>query len=243
MKNKIFLILAAGLPFVGHTQITIKAAEDINAGQTYNYQVCDSTGVRQGLTGPNQTWDFSKLVKGSTSNVSIVSADQAPNVSQFPGTNLAQKYPDGGCLYLSKQPAMTYVTGYAGNGVTVQYPKPMAFIKRPVSFGGTNSFPYTDRFIMNNNKYSGVGMATIAADGYGTLILPDKKKYTNVLRVKIIQKEKDTVLQNKTIITMTATSYLWFDDKHAEPLLMISYRKSPIYNDQSAEYLITTDGK
>ena len=238
-KSLIFLFFVA--PIITFAQVTIKSPEDFNVGTNLHYVKCDTNGIRQGLTGPKQTWDFSSLKSIGNSDVSIVTPIQTPYASQFPNANLAEKYSDGSFMYISKQAFLTYVIGYWSKNVQVNFTKAMAMTKRPVSFGGTNSYPYTDEFTMNGTKYTGSGNSIISSDGYGALLMPDKKKYSDVLRIKIVQKEKD-ITASKASDKVT-TTYLWFDDKHLAPLLRISYIKSPIFNDESVEYLVSEEDK
>jgi hypothetical protein len=243
MKHILPLISVLVLPVSLLGQVTIKNAEDFTVGTVLKFQPCD-TAVQAGFTGPKQTWDFSSVkASGSPETETMVDPSTTPDGKQFPKANIVEKYSDGSYVFTDKQAILSNLVGYVGNGTTIEYTKPVVFAKRPVSFGGTNSYPFTDKFTANGMKFSGGGMVTLAGDGYGTLITPDKKKYSNVLRIKITQKQKDTLLQYKSVSPTTITTYVWFDEKHKSALFKISEVKSPSYITKKVEYLISEEDK
>ncbi len=65
----------------------------------------------------------------------------------------------------------------------------------------------------------GTGYIATTGDAYGTLMLPTGT-YNNVLRIKKLQSETDTLSGSAGATTIT-TSYLWFDNVHHPPLLRI----------------------
>ncbi|HXB11590.1 MAG TPA: hypothetical protein VNZ45_06370 [Bacteroidia bacterium] len=245
MKIKSLTVLIALIPTAIFSQVTIKDAEDFTIGTVLKFQQCDTAGVKPGFTGPKQTWDFSTIKAGTTTvTEEMVKPETTPNGKQFPTANTVEKYSDGQYVYADKENNLSSLVGYVSTkmNMVMEYPKPMVFAKRPIMFGGTNSYPFTDKFTSNNMKFSGKGLVTLAADGYGTLILPNKK-YSNVLRVKITQKQTDTLLQNHTVSTMTITTYVWFDEKHKSALFKISTSVSPAYFSKTVEYLISEEDK
>lgn len=241
MKKIAALSFIFSLPLLISAQVTVKSPEDFTIGTHITFQQCDTTGVNGGFLGAKQTWDFSTLKSAKEVSVSIIAPDKAPNTSQFTKVTQVEKNSDGSYVYVDKEVLNSFMVGYVSGNMIIQYPKGMAFAKRPTNFGGTNSYPYTTKYTINGVEYNGTGMATLAADGYGTLILPNKKKYTDVVRIKIIHKQKD-VAGNKTINTLI-TTYVWFDDKHKSALLKISTTNSPSYNNKSVEYLINEEDK
>jgi hypothetical protein len=245
MKSKCSFLALLTLPTIVFGQVTIKDAENFTIGTVLKFQQCDTVGVKPGFTGPKQTWDFSTLKAGSTTvTEEMVKPGSTPNGKQFPTANTVEKYSDGQFVYADKENNLSSLVGYVSTkmNMVMEYPKPMVFAKRPIMFGGTNSFPFTDKFTSNNMKFSGKGLVTLAADGYGTLVLPNKK-YTNVLRVKITQKQTDTLLQYHTVSTMTITTYVWFDEKHKSALFKMSTTVSPSFFSKSVEYLISEEDK
>lgn len=86
--------------------------------------------------------------------------------------------------------------------------------------------------------FTGTGMATVEADGFGTLILPHKT-YPNTLRIKIIQKQSDIMEQYHSISKTTVITYVWFDKNHGSALLKMKETKSQYYSDTNIEYLLS----
>jgi len=245
MKLTLPVIIVLAVPLAVSAQVTLKNVEDFEIGNSLNFQQCDTTGVTQGFTGPKQTWDFSTLTPAKVSQEDMVSPESTPYASIFPKANMVEKNSDKTFVFVDKEDQLSYLVGYVSEPAKtkIEYHKPIVFAKRPVSFGGTNSYPFTSQMVSNNMKFSGGGMMTIAADAYGTLTLPGKKKYSNVLRIKITQKEKDTLVQYKSVTQMIVTTYVWFDEKHKSALLRISTTTSPSYNNKSVEYLLNEEDK
>jgi len=237
MKNKAILIALGFLPLISVAQVTIKSPEDFTIGTTLKFQGCDTTGIKPGLLGAKQTWDFSTLKPTKQSTETIIAPADAPNSSKYPKTTQVEKNSDGSYVYVEKEALNSLMLAYVSGNNTIEYTKPMIFAKRPTNFGGTNSYPYASKMNWGGIQSESTGMSTIAAEGYGTLILPDKKKYTDVLRIKITQKEKNA--QGN----MTITTYVWFDDKHKSALLKISIINTPQYNSKSVEYLLSEEDK
>jgi hypothetical protein len=245
MKLTLPVLIVLALPVALSAQVTLKNVEDFEIGNSLNFQQCDTVGVKPGFTGPKQTWDFSTLTPLKVTQEDIVSPGSTPFGTMFPKANMAEKNTDKTWVFVDKEDQLSYLVGFVSEATKtkIEYHKPIVFAKRPVSFGGTNSYAFTSQMVSNNIKSSGSGMMTIAADGYGTLTLPGKKKYSNVLRIKITQKEKDTLLQYKSVTQMLVTTYVWFDEKHKSALLRISTTNSPGYNSKSVEYLLNEEDK
>lgn len=246
MKPQILAALLLLVPFAGIGQVTLNNTEDFTIGTRLKFQECDATSIDPGFTGPKQTWDFSSLKPiHSIITEEMVKPEKTPYASKFPTANLVEKYSDGRYVFVNKTDKLSYLVGFVSsvNSMSISYPKPVAFAKRPVSFGGTNSFPYTDVYNVNGSDFNGTGMVTIAADGYGTLILPGGKKYKKVLRIKITQKQKDYSAQYKSTTVLTIVTYVWFDEEHKSALLKISTTTSPSYNTKNVEYLLSEEDK
>jgi len=119
----------------------------------------------------------------------------------------------------------------------IQYSKPMLFAKRPIKYLDSISDNFKTTFTRQNMDFEGNGKVNIVADGYGTLILPNKK-YESVLRVKITQNTTTTIKQYGSKSEMLNTTYVWFDNNHTSALLKIDITKSAYYNDKTVQFLI-----
>ena len=139
--------------------------------------------------------------------------------------------PGGQTEYVQENSTDSYVNAIydPGTGGMIYY-NSYDVARRPVTYNTV----YNDSFsvsIPGATPTSGRGIITQTGDAYGTLILPSGT-YNNVLRVKKMQTEKDTVNATPAFYTFNSvTSYLWFDAAHAAPLLRI---------DSTAGSLLTT---
>lgn len=243
MKHKIFLVLFLLIPLFGIAQPEVKNAEDFQLGTVLKFQSCDTIGVVAGNSGANQTWDFSKLKqKSDTITEWMVNPSETPYKDKFPTANQVEKYSNGSYVYVNKEKEQSNLLGYVSPYMTITYPKPVVFAKRPISYQGKFSTDFTNKFNTSGMDFSGGGTATIEADGYGDLVLPNKT-YKNVLRVKITQMQTDTIKQYNSTTSMTILTYAWFDGVHTSALFKISYTKSPSFNSKEVEYLLSETTK
>lgn len=244
--KKLFFLLALAIPAITFGQLTVKNAEDFTIGTVLKFQECDTTNVQPGGLGPNQTWDFSTL-KATKDTVTewMVSPSSTPSGSQFQTSNTVEKYSDGNYVYANKTADKSYLLGYVSSksNMTINYPKPILFAERPYTFGVIISDSFTDNCASPYYSFNGVGSVILEPDGYGTLILPNKT-YHNVLRVKVLQSETDTVKQYNSTSKMVSVTYAWFDGVNKSALLKISTTHSSSYNKKTVEYLLSeVDGK
>lgn len=243
MKNKVSFLIFLALPLLSVAQSEVKNAEDFKTGAVLKLQDCDTTDVHPGNSGAKQTWDFSKLkLKQDTITEWMVAPESTPYKDKFTGANQVEKYSNGSYVYVDKQNGQSYLMGYASPYMMVSYPKPVLFAKRPLSYKSKFSDSFTNKFSLSGMDFSGGGTATIEADGYGTLILPNKI-YKHVLRVKITQIQTDTIKQYGSATTMRIVTYAWFDGEHASALLKISATKSQGFTTEEVEYLLSEEDK
>lgn len=241
MNKTTLIIYVFALPLFASAQVNIKGPEDFTVGTHLRFKQCDASNADPGFTGTKQTWDFSTLSGNKDVEETIIAPDKAPDGAKFPKANQVEKNSDGSYVYVDKEANNSFMVGYVSGNMTITYPKPLTFAKRPCQYGGTNTYPFTDTYTANGQTFNGTGTVSIMADACGTLILPDKKKYTDVLRIKITQKQKDVA--GTTIVNTTVTTYVWFDDKHKSALLKISTTASGTYNSKSVEYLVSEEDK
>ncbi len=241
MKKTTLIIPVLALPLLASAQVNIKSPEDFTVGTHLTFKECDPGSFDPGLTGTKQTWDFSKLSGTKDAEETIIAPDKAPDGSKFPKANQVEKNSDGSYVYVDKEANNSFMVGYVSGNMVITYAKPLTFAKRPSNYGGTNTYPFTDTYTVNGLTFNGTGTVSIMADACGTLILPDKKKYSDVLRIKITIKQKDVA--GTTTNNTTVTTYVWFDDKHKSALLKMSTTNSGSYNSKTLEYLVSEEDK
>ncbi len=219
MKMKITLLLVGIIPSIAFAQPTVTNAEDFTIGTVLKFQKCNTKGITEGKSGPNQTWDFSKLKPtGDTITEWMVLPSSTTHGHLFPTANQVEKYSDGSFVYVNKTESENLLVGYVDTTKAfppTHYPNPMLFAKRPLNYGVT----ITDTFTMKGSP--ALGIITIEPDAYGTLILPNGT-HNNVLRVKITE----------THPWFTFTIFVWFDGIKTSSLLKID-------SQPNVEYLIS----
>lgn len=245
MKTKLLFLTLAILPLVSPAQPAIANAEDYFIGTTLKIVNCPTTGVSAGSGGAGQTWDFSGLATADTLTVKMLLPASTASGSSFPAANLVEKWSDGKYVYTVKTAASSSLAGFVDtiSPITIHYPDPMLFAQRPITYGNTATDTFTDYFTSGSYNFSGGGISTLEADGYGSLVLPSGT-YSNVLRIKISQVQNDTIFPFMTVSTTYTSTYEWFDGIHASPLLKIDSTHSDTYTSKSVNYLLseTTTG-
>jgi len=220
----------------------INKAEDFTTGKILIFQEA-TDGIIHIIGKDNSfTWDFSKIkiLSSKTNTQNIVSPETTPFHNLFPNANLVEKNSDGSYVYILKNENENHLVGFVrtkGNEITIKYENPMLLIKRPIQSGDSISDEFSTEYSVRGMDFKGKGVVTIKTDGYGKLLLPNKK-YDNVLLIVIKQVQYDTLLQYSTV-TKTETTYrLWFDNKHTSALLKITETKSDSYK-RKIEYLLS----
>lgn len=217
MSKIILLFMLSGITFSA-------SAQHLNA---YNYAIGDSvtfinadtTGCTSGNAGTGVSWDFSTLQMVDELGMKIKKPSDVPNGSQFPNASYVKVYSSGEHYFLKNTPASHEMLGATNAQSVSTYPNSQLQLSRPVAHGTQQH----DTFTVDGNgggfNFRGTGYQTISCDGTGTLRLPNAT-YNNVVRVKQYAVEYDTIFLSPEVTTVSySTTYLWFDDKHAEPLL------------------------
>ena len=194
------------------------------AGDSYTLLSCDTTGVLTGSTGTNQTWNFTNLVilSGSSVTSNFVTLASTSWSSSFPGSTVVKS--DGGAplFFYNYTNNQSEYLGYYDPGIisspfmngTVKYTDTDIKFKYPFSYGSN----YNDTYAGNetNGLTTFTGTTTTIADGWGTLMLPNNKKYINVLRIR---KSINTTIGSASKIE---NNYSWYNGMTKFPILYIS---------------------
>lgn len=247
MKRIVYSLFIFIMPcLLSSKQINILNAEQFTIGTTLKFQICNANGVEPGAEGENQTWDFSNLsLVNDTLTEWMVDPAETPYHNDFPGANLVEKYSDGRYVYVFQSENESHLLGFVDTdqNLVINYPDSVLFCSRPLVYTKTVEAPFTDNFTVNSYSFSGSGTSTLTADGYGTLILPNGTT-NDVIRLKIVQEQNDTLLQFGSISKTTSITYAWFDGVHTSALLKIDSSHSDTFTDKSVSYLVseTTSG-
>jgi len=93
---------------------------------------------------------------------------------------------------------------------------PIASIAFPITFNNSsiiNADIYTASILVGERR------TTTLYDGFGTLLMPDNKSYSNVFRVRRTERDSSYV----TNTSITYTSYIWYRQGGQIPLLQLVY--------------------
>lgn len=177
---------------------------------------CDTTGVFEGPSGPNITWDFSGLIDIAYSPYTRphVDPDSTPGGINYPNSSVAW-YESAGYSYFHYQPSsIDYQGNYNGVQVCTIYTDPAITLICPMSYGSS----FTDTYETNIcGGQPAFGDKTVTYDAFGTLILP-YGTFQNAVRFHVI----DTF--NLPGITLTYDNYSWWDSSLNMEVLIVSYR-------------------
>jgi hypothetical protein len=183
------------------------------------YPIPDSLDTE---TGNNHTWDFSYLpfstypnfyevdsfrVLTHTVSQPFVDATIEEYVYDFTAGDVNLFSYSNDTLYIHRLGAVT-------NGLSL--PIPIASIAFPLQMN--NPCVINDYFYVNGGA-AGERTTTTVYDGNGTLHMPDGKTYTDVLRMKKVEKDTNYVSN----LTLTGTSYIWYKQGGQVPLLRLTY--------------------
>lgn len=227
MKTLTFTLFSFALLCVGaHAQPTITSADAFSVGDVLTYQGADTTGVDEGSTGMNQTWNFANLTnQGGPSSQTFVSPASTPFGASFPNATAALD--DGGdtYVYYNVTSSQTDLLGIGSPTLLLPYSDPQKYFQYPFTYNTSFTDNIAATFTLATYPATRTGFVSFLADGYGTLILPTGT-VNNVLRIKYIQHDVDAVDYGggNTITTTTdITSYLWMTPGNNNALMSINY--------------------
>jgi hypothetical protein len=195
---------------------TITSAEFEVPGDSLIFQPCVHTNFNPGPSGANVTWDFSNLTpSGSPGRQYWVAPSSNLNGDSFPMANQSVISPIGSSgtyivdgYYQLTNTAFS-VRGYEDAEIEY-YSDAEDFVRFPCSYNSSfvDSFHALIHPQGGGPIYPRLGAIQVSADGYGTLKLPDGT-YTNVLRVKFVEKYKDD-LGAFGAVQYTSVLYNWY---------------------------------
>ena len=196
-------------------------------GDVFISYYADTTGVGFGAAGTNQVWDFSNLVVDTLVHYEFY---VSPNSSLIPAATGA--YTNGGThfTYLNVNESGESILGesdqipYSVPVYSMIYSDPVILLTYPFKY--PDSIYNTVAGIIPPYLESGSrkGTSSTTADGYGILRLP-AGIFNNVLRVKIIQDFRDSILTGTPPVTSFKIThyeeYHWYDGVHKTPVFEI----------------------
>lgn len=204
MKRKL-LFAAFILSGLANAQSFNQSNEPI-IGDQAGFFLCDSNAVNYaGVTGTGVTWDYSNIagVLGVTKSVEVIDATTSAFYGDFPGSEKAISIAGAVTTFFSSTASNRTSQGFVyteptfGDVVAKWTNNPELLFNYPMSTpdGLVDVFSGNLLFEFNGIPQNTVcnGNITAAADGSGTLLLPDGNSY-NAIRYKMIDSAFTTVI-------------------------------------------------
>lgn len=222
-------------------QITLTIDDAPAAGDTLIY-VTDTlvANLTPGMSGPDQTWDYSQLGVSEVAEIRYIAPEDAPNNDAFPDANLAQEL-DGIFNFIEVDISGIFALGasidFFGNGdmLVAAFEPPQIVLEFPSTFG--DSFQDTTTFVIqiedpifgsDSLRVTQVIMQESLNDAYGMLTTPGGTFET--LRREIITTTTTTIealfLGNWVVVqntTGTNTAYDWIAADGRTQVLTITF--------------------
>ncbi len=230
---KTFTIIFTFVLFSFNTLIaqTIPNSAMPEVGDITNSLIADTTGISEGPSGNNITWDFSSLkpMNGEMPTMSTyVDPSATPHAAAFPTANLASvTTTSAGSIYnfyIKQGNQLNFIGGESFTVFSHFEADPMLTLQTGISpsdlvfdtFAGT-----TDNFGTTN--YSS-GTTDIEVDGSGTLKLPSGT-FNNAVRAGVYTERIDSsaLASGTSVVRLETASYHWYVPGVPEPVVIIIY--------------------
>ena len=217
----LFLLIGSGLSTLW-AQADLTRADVFTAGDVIEYLAVDATNADPGPAGVGVTWDFSNLPRRPADDFVVTYADPsaAPNSSIFPEANLVAIQDAGpvtGYTFFNATNQRFTLEGLDLPELgTVTYSDKSIWVNFPFSYNETESDPFVGSYqatiqglVVVTNR---TGSLMTHYDGWGTIILPDGSRVSNVRRLKMNQTVTDVISVSGVTITteVVTTTYNFF---------------------------------
>jgi hypothetical protein len=196
-------------------------------GDSFTTKYMDTTGVTEGPSGSNISWNFSNLVAtGEQWNIQYVDPSTAPNSMLYSNADLAVSYDGLAHTFYDTDGNSVHSLGVAYEDFAMVYSNN----EKVAEFPFTLSSSFVDSFqasynVGENLEVRNFGRIKMIGDAFGTIMLPDGSTRA-ALRVKLDREAKDTLVINGIPIGINSyrsTTYQWYSNESKYPVLGISY--------------------
>jgi hypothetical protein len=227
MKTLTFTLFSCAILYVGaNAQPTITSADAFSVGDVPTYQGADTTGVDEGSSGTNQTWNFANLTnQGGPLSETFVSPGTTPFAASFPTATVALDDGAGTYVYYNVTSTESNLLGLGSPSLLLPYSDSQKYFQYPFTYNTSFTDNIAATFTIATYPGTRTGFVTFLADGYGTLILPTGT-VNNALRIKYTQHDIDAVdYGSGNVITTTTdvTTYFWMTPGNTNSLMSINY--------------------
>jgi PKD repeat protein len=241
MRKSILFLSLSFIAFSTQAQIQITSAAMPAAGDTVRFSSASPIGLNLNLAkkGASQSWDYSNLVSTGQDISQYVSANKTPylfyffnqigqktadsfGVGQFSFRNIYSFYSKSSTVFKAEG------LGYEFSSIPLasNYTDEDEIYQFPLAYGDSDVTTFRFKFsIPGQNFFSVVqkGKRTNIVDGWGSIKTP-YKTYTDVLRVKTIVDEIDSIVSTfgGTAFPRKQVVYKWLSADEKIPVLEIT---------------------
>ena len=238
MKKSLHTILMlALLSKSALAQLTITSTDMAKVGQQYSYTQLYS-GVKQGGSGTNQTWDFSTLLLTQppvlTDKINVYGMDTTGYTSQFPSATFALggvNTPNGSDSYhfyeldnvsLRKSADKCPMNSLGCYTYWCSWPTAQTILTFPSTYQTQFLQDYVktaESCFALDSYYSRYTKTESVIDGYGTVTLPNLKTYASI-RQKMTEYSIDSSMVNGSTSAVfdTVIAYKWWSQNMGLPV-------------------------
>jgi hypothetical protein len=210
-----------------NAQIILNSNRKPVIGDSFTTSYMDTTGVTEGPSGSNISWNFSNLVAtGEQWNIQYVDPSTAPNSMLYSNADLAVSYDGLAHTFYDTDGNSVHSLGVAYEDFAMVYSNN----EKVAEFPFTLSSSFVDSFyavyqVGENLEVRNFGRIKMIGDAFGTIVLPNGST-SAALRVKLDREAKDTLVINGIPIGINSyrsTTYQWYTNESKYPVLGISY--------------------
>jgi len=232
MKTKATLIACFLLIIaISQAQPVITASNYPVAGETYHGTI-QFNPPSFGSPGANVTWDFSNLTNATPGPLAYEAPSSTSYSASFPTANVAVNFSIV-TLFYNTTSTKVDVCGSVSSNVVMPYKNPQTAITFPFTYlDEFKDTAKTDSIVTASNKRRiRTTYSQSLADGYGTLIMPGPKTYTNVTRLRITAITTDSNFTDGVFASRDVykdTSYYYFAENFKPHVLWMEKDSSGV---------------
>ena len=231
-----------------NAQITLNSDRKPVVGDSFTTNDMDTTGVNEGASGSNITWDFSNVTStGQQFTAQYVNPSEAPGDSLFPDADVAVNYDELSYSFYDTESNTVHSLGMAFEDFSIVYFNTEKVAEYPFTFNSTFLDNFQAEYELEEDLIvRNIGITQFTGDAFGNIILPDGSNHA-ALRVKIFRQTADTMFVMGMPLSTTevkATTYEWYTSESKFPVFGISYLEinvnGNITTDKQVDYNIET---
>jgi hypothetical protein len=217
MKNLFLILIMTGYS-LAYAQPVITSSVMPVIGDTIIRSFADTTGISQGKSGPNITWNFSGLKSTTLSYRYYVNPMSTPYVANYVNATICRvNFTKDYFSYWKVTPSKAEYHGMTQTAIVdFRLTEPADYFVFPATYGTTSEDSVYA--LTYNGTLKSAGRMYVKADAYGTLKLP-RCTFKQALRIKTVLYVGDSTINSYS----KTTEYTWFNPYYKDVLLVVGY--------------------